>query len=161
MSQAASNVQIPWTCHFCACRARRENSQRLAKSSPYAGPFCRHGNCTFTEVAHLVPSRHCFSRSLPTFGQPRHDFNVIYIYIYIFIHIYAYIYIYIHTHLFYNYWSISWYLTRSCSMHSPRRGVLILFMSIRAELAWIYLSISPSLSLSLSVYIYRERERYI
>ena len=25
-------------CHFCACRARRGNSQCLAKSSPFAGP---------------------------------------------------------------------------------------------------------------------------
>ena len=40
ISRAAPNVRLPWTCHchFCACRARRGNSQRLAKSSPYAGP---------------------------------------------------------------------------------------------------------------------------
>ena len=33
----APNVRLPRTCHFCACRARRGNSQRPAKSSPYAG----------------------------------------------------------------------------------------------------------------------------
>ena len=27
-----------YICHFRACRVRRGNSQRLAKSSPYAGP---------------------------------------------------------------------------------------------------------------------------
>ena len=37
-TQAASIVRLPGTCHFCACRARRETSQCLAKSSPYAGP---------------------------------------------------------------------------------------------------------------------------
>ena len=36
--QAAQNVRLPQTRHFCACRARRGNSQCLAKSSPYAGP---------------------------------------------------------------------------------------------------------------------------
>ena len=36
--QAAPNVRLPRTRHFCARRARGGNSQRLAKSSPYAGP---------------------------------------------------------------------------------------------------------------------------
>ena len=36
--QAAPNVRPPRTCHFCACRTWRINSQLLAKSSPYAGP---------------------------------------------------------------------------------------------------------------------------
>ena len=36
--RAAPNVRFRRTCHFCPCRTRRENSQRLAKSSPYAGP---------------------------------------------------------------------------------------------------------------------------
>ena len=37
--QAAPNIsmRLRWACHFCACRARRGNSQCLAKSSPYAG----------------------------------------------------------------------------------------------------------------------------
>ena len=35
--QAAPNMLRSQTCHFCACRVRRGNSQRLAKSSPYAG----------------------------------------------------------------------------------------------------------------------------
>ena len=35
---AAPNVPLPSTCHCCACRARRRNSQYLPKSSPYAGP---------------------------------------------------------------------------------------------------------------------------
>ena len=34
MFQAA----LPGTWHFSACKARRGNSQSLAKSSPYAGP---------------------------------------------------------------------------------------------------------------------------
>ena len=41
------NVRLPRTRHLCACRARRGNSQRLAKSSPYAGPSAG------TEVARL------------------------------------------------------------------------------------------------------------
>ena len=45
--QAAPNVRLPRTCHFCACRARRGSSQCLAKSSPYAGPSAG------TEVARL------------------------------------------------------------------------------------------------------------
>ena len=45
--QAAPKVRLPCTCHFCACRARRENPQCLAKSSPYAGPSAG------TEVARL------------------------------------------------------------------------------------------------------------
>ena len=40
-------MRLPCTCHFCACRARRENPQCLAKSSPYAGPSAG------TEVARL------------------------------------------------------------------------------------------------------------
>ena len=47
LHQAAPNVRLPCTCHFCACRARRGNSQCLAKSSPYAGPSAG------TEVARL------------------------------------------------------------------------------------------------------------
>ena len=39
MNRAAPPVRFPRTCHFCTCRARRGNSQRLAKSSPHAGPF--------------------------------------------------------------------------------------------------------------------------
>ena len=45
--QAAPNVLLPQTCHFCACRARRGNSRSIAKSSPYAGPSAG------AEVAHL------------------------------------------------------------------------------------------------------------
>ena len=45
--QAAPKVRLRWTCHFCAYRARRGNSQRLAKSIPYVGPS------TGTEVARL------------------------------------------------------------------------------------------------------------
>ena len=45
--QAAPNVRLQRTCHFCACRARRRNSQCLTKSSPYAGPSAG------TEVARL------------------------------------------------------------------------------------------------------------
>ena len=36
--QAAPNMLLPRTRHFCTCRDRRGNSPCLAKSSPYAGP---------------------------------------------------------------------------------------------------------------------------
>ena len=43
-----TNVRLPCaTIHVCACRARRENSQYLAKSSPY------EGHSAGTEVAGL------------------------------------------------------------------------------------------------------------
>ena len=36
--RAAPNMRLPSTRRFHPCRAPRENSQRLAKSRPYAGP---------------------------------------------------------------------------------------------------------------------------
>ena len=36
--QAAPNVLLPWTRHLCGCRARRGNSQRLARSSAQVLP---------------------------------------------------------------------------------------------------------------------------
>ena len=38
MSGGTKRAPLPQTCHFCACRAQRGNSQCLAKSSPYVGP---------------------------------------------------------------------------------------------------------------------------
>ena len=71
------------TCHFCACRARRGNSQRLAKSSPYAVPPA--GTCT--EVARLRKWHvWCF---LEGSGVPA-GAGVYYTYIHSYIHIYTY-----------------------------------------------------------------------
>ena len=57
--QAAPNVlttSASITCHVCACETRRGNSQRLAKSSPYAGPSAgAEVALLLTEVARLVP----------------------------------------------------------------------------------------------------------
>ena len=38
MSGGTKRATCVKTCHFCGCRVRRGDSQRLAKSSPYAGP---------------------------------------------------------------------------------------------------------------------------
>ena len=58
--QAAPNVRLRRTCHFCAFRARRGNAQCLVKSSPYAGPSAG------TEVARLVPSGERLERAPPS-----------------------------------------------------------------------------------------------
>ena len=44
--------------HFCARRARRGNSHNATSREiePVRRSFRRHGSCTFTEVARLVPS---------------------------------------------------------------------------------------------------------
>ena len=42
------------SCHFRACRVRRENSRRLAKIGPARKSFRRHGSGTFAEVLLII-----------------------------------------------------------------------------------------------------------
>ena len=50
--------KLAWTRHFCACGARRGNSQRLAKSSPYAGPSA----CTYRYTCtHTYTHAHAYT----------------------------------------------------------------------------------------------------
>ena len=53
--QAAPNVRLPRTCHFCACRARGK-STTSPEIEPVRRSFLMRGSRTFTEVARLVPS---------------------------------------------------------------------------------------------------------
>ena len=59
--QAAPNVRLPRTCHFCACRARRRKFTTSREIGPVRRSLRRRRNCAFAEVERLVRSGHCFA----------------------------------------------------------------------------------------------------
>ena len=118
-TQAAPNVLLPRTCHVCACRARRGNSRRLAKSRPYTGPSAGaevarlrkwHVWC-FLEVPIIEGqppfAAHSEGRGQKTSTEARLTYTHTYIYIYVYIyrerdierkiHIYIHMYTYAYT----------------------------------------------------------------